>query len=71
MAIARQSDLGRARLLIGAGVTSVLLGIGLAASGDPDIGAVITLASLVMLIYALHRFGRSGPDATLQFSDDS
>jgi hypothetical protein len=71
IARARQSDLGRARLLIGAGVTSVLLGIGLAASGEPDIGAIITIASLVTLIYALHRFGRSGPDATLEFGDDS
>lgn len=50
------------RLLIGVGVTTVLLGIALAASGDPDKGAVVTLASLLLLLYALHRFGRSGPD---------
>lgn len=51
------------RLLIGVGVTTVLVGIALASSGDPDKGAIVTLASLLLLIYALHRFGRSGPDA--------
>lgn len=41
----------------------MLVGIALASSGEPDKGAVVTLASLGLLIYALHRFGRSGPDA--------
>jgi hypothetical protein len=63
MAIASEAhDLGRSRVLIGAGVTSVLVGIALCASGDQDSGAIVTLASLLVLIYALHRFGRSGPD---------
>jgi hypothetical protein len=62
VAIADSPSVHRPRLLIGIGVTTVLVGIALASSGDPDTGAVVTLASLLVLIYALHRFGRSGPD---------
>lgn len=51
-----------ARKLLGIAATTVLVGIGLSASGEPTLGAVATLASLIALIYALHRFGRSGPD---------
>ncbi len=61
MAIA--SNLRQSRVLIGVGVTTVLVGIALASSGDPDKGGMVTLASLLLLIYALHGFGRSGPDA--------
>jgi hypothetical protein len=61
--VAIASNLRQSRVLIGVGVTTVLVGIALASSGDPDKGAVVTLASLLLLIYALHRFGRSGPDA--------
>jgi hypothetical protein len=61
--VAIASSLRQARVLIGVGVTTVLVGIALSASGDPDKGAIVTLASLLLLIYALHRFGRSGPDA--------
>jgi hypothetical protein len=57
----------RARSLIGIGAITVLAGIGLAATGDASLGALLTLPSLVLLIYALHRFGRTGPDAPIEF----
>jgi hypothetical protein len=53
----------RARSLIGIAATTALAGIGLAATGDSGLGAWVTLPSLFALIYGLHRFGRSGPDA--------
>lgn len=52
-----------ARSLLGAGATSVLVGIGLSAGGSPELGSWITVGALVLMIYGLHRFGRSGPDA--------
>ncbi|MCC6902868.1 MAG: hypothetical protein IT377_28110 [Polyangiaceae bacterium] len=50
------------RTLLSVGVTTVLVGIAIAATGDPSTGGVITVGSLVLLIYGLHRFGRTGPD---------
>ncbi len=50
------------RRQLGIGVTTVLVGIAIAATGDPSTGGVITVGSLVLLIYGLHRFGRTGPD---------
>jgi hypothetical protein len=52
----------RARSLIRIAATTALAGIGLAATGDAGLGALFTLPSLILLIYGLHRFGRSGPD---------
>jgi hypothetical protein len=42
----------------------VVLMMGLAAVGvgDSDVGAGLTLFSLVLLIYGIHTFGRLGPD---------
>ncbi len=59
------TSLAHPRSLIGIGATAVLFGIALSASGDSFTGAVLTLSSLLVLIYALHRFGRSGPDEPL------
>lgn len=50
------------RTLLAVGATTVLVGIAIAATGDPPTGGVITVLSLVLLIYGLHRFGRTGPD---------
>ena len=61
--------LSTVRTLIGVGATTVLAGIGLAASGESVIGGLVTVPSLVLLIYALHRFGRSGPDDPLDLDD--
>jgi hypothetical protein len=63
------SGQGSVRALIAVGVTTVLAGIGLAASGESAIGGLVAVPSLVLLIYALHRFGRSGPDDPIDFDD--
>lgn len=63
------SSLPTVRALLGIGVTTVLVGIGLAASGDSLLGGMVTVPSLVVLIYALHRFGRSGADEPLDLSE--
>jgi hypothetical protein len=52
-----------ARSLMGAGVTAALLGIALSAGRSPELGSWVTVTALLLLIYALHRFGRSGADA--------
>jgi len=63
------SALGTVRSLIAIGATTVLAGIGLAASGESAIGGLVAVPSLVLLIYALHRFGRTGPDDPVDFDD--
>jgi hypothetical protein len=57
--------MGHPRTLLAVGATTVLVGIALAATGDPSTGGVVTVLSLVLLIYGLHRFGRSGADEAL------
>jgi hypothetical protein len=53
-------DRTRARLALYAATT--LVGIGLSVLSDETLGAVVTVGSMVMLIWTLHRFGRLGPD---------
>ena len=50
------------RRLVGLGATVALVGIALSASEYQDLGAWVTLAGLVLTIWGVHRFGRSGPD---------
>lgn len=50
------------RRLVGLGATVALVGIALCASDMQDIGAWTTLLGLVVTIWGVHRFGRSGPD---------
>lgn len=57
--------MGNPRSLLAIGATTALVGIAIAATGDPTSGGVVTVASLVLLIYGLHRFGRTGPDEAL------
>ncbi len=57
--------MGNPRSLLAIGTTTVLVGIAVAATGDPTSGGVVTVVSLVLLIYGLHRFGRTGPDPEL------
>ncbi len=59
------------RSLIATSGTVTLIGIALAASEQQEIGGWLTLLGLVGLIYSLHRYGRSGPDAPLDFSGSS
>ncbi|MEO6601547.1 MAG: hypothetical protein ABIQ16_16845 [Polyangiaceae bacterium] len=43
------------------------LGIGLSITDYADIGKWITVAGVLLLIYSLHRYGRTGPDAPIVF----
>lgn len=62
-------SVGGARRLIGAGATTLLVGIGVAATGESLLGGIVVVPSLVLLIYALHRFGRTGPDDPIELGD--
>jgi len=54
-------------LVRGAGL-SAALGIGLSYTADyADFGRWITVAGVLLLIFSLHRFGRSGPDPAIVF----
>lgn len=59
-------SVGGIRTLIGAAATALLAGIGLAATGESLLGGLVVVPSLVLLIYALHRFGRTGPDDPIE-----
>ncbi|MEO6602929.1 MAG: hypothetical protein ABIQ16_23795 [Polyangiaceae bacterium] len=43
------------------------LGIGLSITDYADNGKWITVAGVLLLIYSLHRYGRTGPDAPIVF----
>ena len=53
-------------LIRGAGVCAAL-GIGLSITDYADYGKWITVAGVLLLIYCLHRYGRTGPDAPIVF----
>lgn len=59
------------RSLLAFAATGVALGIGLSVSGSHGLGAWITLAALVLLVFALHRLGRSGPDSPMALDTDT
>ncbi|HEX4515439.1 MAG TPA: hypothetical protein VGH87_15880 [Polyangiaceae bacterium] len=50
------------RILI-AGACASVAGIVLAASGIGTGGGVVTVGGWLLLVAAIHRFGRAGPDA--------
>ena len=53
-------------LIRGAGLCAAL-GIGLSITEYADFGKWITVAGVLMLIWSLHRYGRSGADAPIVF----
>ena len=55
------------RTLVALTAALVLAGIGMSVTSLREIGSVLTVAALLSLIAALHRYGRSGPDAPLRF----
>jgi len=63
--MAVSSDNARARRLLAGAATTALIGIALCAGGEQAIGSYVTVAALLALIWGVHRFGRSGPDAPL------
>ena len=58
-----------ARSLLAAGTSSALVGIGLSAGGSPELGSWVSVGSLLVLVYGLHRFGRSGADLPRQANE--
>lgn len=53
-------------LIRGAGLCAGL-GISLSITDYADYGKWITVAGVLLLIFSLHRYGRSGPDAPIVF----
>jgi hypothetical protein len=51
----------RSRHALGTGAAGLAVGLGLVGTGPSDVGMVVTLASLIVLIYGVHTFGRLGP----------
>lgn len=56
---------GKARTLLRVAATTTVVGIFLAAAGDEDLSRWLTIAGIILLIVALHRFGRLGADEPL------
>jgi threonine/homoserine/homoserine lactone efflux protein len=54
-------------VLIRAAGLCAALGVGLSITDYADFGKWITVAGVLLLIYSLHRYGRSGPDAPIVF----
>ena len=52
----------RTRSLLALAASGVAAGIALSVLKAPELSAPLTVGSLVTLIYAVHAFGRSGPD---------
>lgn len=50
------------RTLIGVSATLALVGIALSTVDAQAIGGWLAVGSLVVLVWSLHRFGRTGPD---------
>lgn len=51
-----------ARSLLGLSVTTLALGIALSTAESQALGSWLAVGSLVLLVFAIHRLGRSGPD---------
>jgi len=52
-----------ARRLLGVCATGAVAGIALSVADWPGVGGGLVVASLALMLYALHRLGRSGADA--------
>jgi hypothetical protein len=50
------------RRLVALGATVTVIGIAFSASGGQELGSFIGVGGVLLSIYALHRFGRTGPD---------
>ena len=60
--MAAKPAVNRTRQLLAIAATAALVGIAMSSVGATG-GPLVTVAALVTLIVALHRFGRTGPDA--------
>jgi hypothetical protein len=52
--------------MLGGAGTGALAGIALCVADQPTLGGWIVIGSLALMLFALHRFGRSGADAPLR-----
>ena len=59
---AQQLDEPTIRKLMGGASTGVAVGIALGVLDQATLGSLVTVTSLVLLIYAVHSFGRVGAD---------
>jgi hypothetical protein len=58
------------RTLLAVALTATLVGIALAASDHEALGGFVTIVGLTLMIYGLHRFGRTGPDQPLDLANE-
>jgi len=63
MTTTRQESRGRSLLV--ASTIATLVGIALCTGETQELGAWVTLAGLLGLIFSVHRFGRLGPEPPL------
>lgn len=68
MTVARQE--AQSRSLLVACSLATLVGIALCTGDTQELGAWITLAGLLGLIFSVHRFGRLGPEPPLELGQD-
>jgi O-antigen ligase len=54
------------RSLLAFAATCVAAGVAFSVTGSHGLGAWVTVAALALLVFSLHRLGRSGPDAPLE-----
>lgn len=57
------------RSLLAFAATCTAAGIAFSVTGSHGLGAWLTVGALVLLVFALHRLGRSGPDAPVVVDD--
>ena len=58
----------KSRSVLAAAAAATLVGIALCIGENQALGAWVTLAGLLGLIYGVHRFGRLGPEPPLELS---
>jgi len=69
MAVSAPRTEAKSRSLLSVATAATLIGIALSAGGNQEIGSWITVAGLLALIFGVHSFGRSGPDAPIEFGE--
>lgn len=57
------------RRVLAIGASLALVGIGLSVTASQAVGAWLTVGSLLVMLYGLHRLGRLGPDEPLKKRD--
>lgn len=58
----RSTSLKSLRSLLAFAATVTVLGIGFSVAAGQEFGSYVSVAGGALYIYAIHRFGRTGPD---------